>query len=471
MGVMTITWQDIYDYLRCPKILAFKVAGLRTRIKPRPPSPTIEPYVIGRVGEQVVETLLPPLTSPESDLSIAEEALSATEEGAPLREDVAREMTRTLFRIRSDLKERLLKKLESVQIQVTDKTVKTLLEKAVAGVQVAALKMRERYGELELLGRAEAKAPLLPSWLEPDFAFKPVDSETTIVVEVKNKAKIGPQDRFQASFYATLGRLGGIAVKEHFTLEEASLVPRALVKTPSSCVLLNVRDGTVMEMPGVEGIISFLRDVWEAKQLGLLGKQPEAERGDFCSRCRWKRLCSHFSTSGPPTATLDELAKPYPLIMAEWMLEHGKNLDLLWWNEYVSSLLHEVVHPYRRMFAEELRKARERGLSPPEALELELYVYEQLRTKVLSKIADHLGLDEQELQTLKSQSAMLTRKDIEAMCRDFKHEFEKWRGIMELLGHDPIKRRYGTIDLFNPWLNRGSVRKYGTLPRLSLIHI
>jgi len=185
---MTVTWENVYDYLRCPKILAFKMAGFKSRIISRCTSPKIEPHVAGRIGEYAVEALLQPLTSSESDVTMAEKALSVVEEGGLLPMSMAKEITRALFRRHPYLKERLLKKLESTQIQV-DETVRTLLERAVAGIQVSAVKIRELYGELELLGRAEAKAPIFPSWFEPDFVFRPVSSQNMIIVEVKNKAR------------------------------------------------------------------------------------------------------------------------------------------------------------------------------------------------------------------------------------------------------------------------------------------
>jgi len=52
------------------------------------------------------------------------------------------------------------------------------------------------------------------------------------------------------------------------------------------------------------------------------------------------------------------LAKPYPLIIAEGMLERDVDLDILWWDKYVAPILHELVRPYRRVILEELRRAR-----------------------------------------------------------------------------------------------------------------
>ena len=67
-------------------------------------------------------------------------------------------------------------------------------------------------------------------------------------------------------------------MKEHFTSKEPSLAPQSFLKPSSLCILLNVRSGVVMEVKGVKNAILLFRDVWETKQLGLLGKQPEAEQ-------------------------------------------------------------------------------------------------------------------------------------------------------------------------------------------------
>ena len=462
---MTISWSEIYDYIRCPKIVSFKAAGLKTRTITSRKPPAIEPHVAGKIGEQVVEIFLQPLTSPEFDLDITEEAADIIEESggsASLPESLIKRMAMSLFRRRPDLKKKLLKRLEELRLPAGNEIIRSMIDQAIAGIQISALTLREKYGEMELLGHAEVKASVLPSYLRPDFIFKPRKSNAIMIVEVKNKAKITAQDRFQASFYASLGMLGGIAVREHITLEGPSLAPMSILKPQTHCILLNVRTGFVEEVPAEIDVMSLLRGIWEAKQLGLIGKQPDAELREYCRKCRWKKFCSHFSSSGPPVAALNDLAKPVPLIIAKGLLDQGVNLNLLWWEKYIYEYDWSVrcaVRQLERSFSEELNSALERGLSVSDWMELRRRFRERIRKlyeDTLRETLEHLGLDDEEIRAL--LNGPVSQDDFNKACEEFKSEIERWEDIMKRLGY--------TVEC-NPWLNMHGFRKYTTLPRMS----
>ena len=64
MGSFTLNWADVYHFMRCPKILAFHVAGrsagaTTTRVSRRP---AFQPNVIGTIGETATSSLLDRVT-------------------------------------------------------------------------------------------------------------------------------------------------------------------------------------------------------------------------------------------------------------------------------------------------------------------------------------------------------------------------------------------------------------------------
>ena len=72
MGQYKLTWEDVYDYLRCPKIPAFKAMGLRAQPIIHRRKPKVEPYRIGRLGEKLAEKTSPVFQATRRQLKLAE---------------------------------------------------------------------------------------------------------------------------------------------------------------------------------------------------------------------------------------------------------------------------------------------------------------------------------------------------------------------------------------------------------------
>jgi len=480
MGLITITWQNVYDFLRCPKILAFKTAGLCVREKTQTRAcqgRSVNPVNLGTLGEIVAEELLPPLTSQGADLQLAERVLDSI--GEPSIDDepsfselliggLAEKMRKILFRRRPDLKEKLLERVRSLRVDL-DGALKSIFDQVVAGIQLVAAIIRERYGEMEFIGHAEAKTPTLPSFLRPDLVFKVKNTETLLLIEVKNKKRLNAQDRFQAAFYASLGSIGGIAIREHRTLGEGySLAPKSFLKPHSGCVLINVRTGTVEETSPEVDVLPMLEKIWEAKHLGLLGKQPEAAPSDYCRRCLWKKHCEHFTRSGPPTASLDTVAKPLPLLMAKGLLERNIDLDALWWEEYLwrcVSGLWSRFSPHLRSLQKTIIDGLHDGtLNVIDYLELSRLLSikrQELRKKVINFVIEHVKphIQNDKLQDILAGHAIVPFEIVEDVQRMFASEIEPWRRLLE--------GRYHVRWLQDPRRQISLLRTYATLPTMS----
>ena len=327
MGLFTITWEDYYDYSRCPKILSFKCAGLRVRRVSKPVSQgVIRPYDIGIVGEEAVSKFLGDATRGISQ--------------GTLREDFVREAGSSLY---IDMLERVKPKLPRGVDNSIREAIKRLVDETVKGLVRVAEILADKYGELELAGRGEIKSPALPSFTLPDFLFKVKGRDEYVLLEVKNTIRQSSCDFFQASFYASIARQGGIAVKEHiyFHTGESRLTPLYLLRSDIDVFLVYLRLRRVKEVR--VNYLDFKRDVrgiWEAKLLGLMGKQPDTPRVAYCRKCRWKRYCSHYCREKRElTGSLEHIPMPPYLLLSKSALEMGLSLDLLWYYRYVSSLL------------------------------------------------------------------------------------------------------------------------------------
>jgi hypothetical protein len=66
MGILTLSWEDLYDYYRCLKIIAFKTAKLKTRALPSYASESLSySKEVRDLGEFLVKDILPKIMEGE----------------------------------------------------------------------------------------------------------------------------------------------------------------------------------------------------------------------------------------------------------------------------------------------------------------------------------------------------------------------------------------------------------------------
>lgn len=331
-SIHTVSRHDIYDYLRCPKIVALKTykSSIKPASKPRPKPERSLSHEIGTIGEVLTQRVLSGKTE--------EEVLAEFEHGTEPQEvdrhaDIEE---KDEFLDASTLPEELVKKRVVPPLKADlrnrgvrlDSHMKDVLQETVTGLGKIKKYLDDEYGKVQIFGHGESRNGLLPNRIMPDFVATVEDKKTPILIEVKNTENINSKtNQFQASFYNTVGRRFGITViEERLESRLKTIVPQTVNKRISETLLIYPRQGKFERITDEVRIDKKIVDgVWQAKQLGLKGRSPKTDCGSSCPHHRHGKL---------PEGNL-ETAIPLSLIYSKGRLEQKADLDI----EYLKRFL------------------------------------------------------------------------------------------------------------------------------------
>jgi hypothetical protein len=312
MPLFTMSRGELYDYLRCPKIVSIKayrsinspeeeVAKATPRRQPEVPA-----SVVGKMGELAVAAAFSPAAAAALSQGGTKEQIVSK-----LRETVSRQTESTITSMGVTL----------------DGNAKSILEETVQGLSDIRSYITEEFGELNVIGRGECRNGPFPGEALPDFVAITPKHVQPILIEVKNTAASAKTDRFQAEFYNTVARETGVVVHEQrFEAGKLNLVPVAFHQSIADTLLVYPRGGTYERITDQVSLKEdTLEEVWLAKQLGYIGRSPYTDCG---SKCPHHRL--HVEL---PEGNL-EVSPPMPLIFAKGVTELGADLDAHYLHHY-----------------------------------------------------------------------------------------------------------------------------------------
>jgi hypothetical protein len=294
MTIYTISRQDVYDFGRCPKIVSIKSFKSSHPQEKKPAARRAEPViptsVVGKLGE----------------MAVAAAFSSQTTSAAPSKvvESVVRETS---------------SKLSDIGI-VIDGEIKRLLDETANGLALVRASLVDEYGEIRVVGRGGCKNGIFPGEALPDLVATSPNLHHPILIEVKNSSIPAATDRFQAGFYNTVARETGVIVHEQ-RIESGRLVlnPVAYHESITDTLLVYPRLGSYEKVSDHVDMSEIkIRQIWTAKQLGLLGRSPHT---DCDSKCPHYRLKIELPEGNIETAT------PLALTYAASAKEAGMDFD------------------------------------------------------------------------------------------------------------------------------------------------
>ena len=304
--------QDVYDYLKCPKIVAFK---MRMSLREEPSASRRAGglrHETGVIGEITTRNMLVGNALRREPLGL-EDGMSG---GHDVQEDHAQRMA-------------LMKKDLGKHRIALDETIGGIFKETVKGLEVIKKQINDQYGEINVIGRGESRNGLLSSTSRPDFVAVVGDRKKLVMVEVKNAKTAGAKpDKFQATFYNTVGAKFGITVMEEYgALSSLKIAPMATRQKISETILVYPRRG---EFEVIKDKVDISRKtaqgIWAAKQLGMNGKAPETDCDSGCPHHRLKRRL--------PEGNID-VAIPLPLVYSKGRTEQDVDLDAVYWDNFL----------------------------------------------------------------------------------------------------------------------------------------
>ena len=292
--IFTVTREDLYDYGRCPKIVAIKAHRALTAPHERhlPPQPRlVEPTTIGKIGEVAVKLSLQGLPTREAMRGITRSVPEI--DGNDYLEEIASESLRGMEEIRRDLE--------------------------------------SQYAKVTIIGRGEGRHPDLAGTARPDFIAMTERDGTPIIIEAKDSAKTSPSYKFQAMFYNGIAEQFGVyLLEERLEDESPKFIPRLLFQGAETVLVYPRLAHFTIVKEKYMATEERIKDVWKAKELGFKGQAPE-------TNC--KKKCAHNRLKAElPEGNMEPLP-PLPLIFSQGILENGHDLDLDYQTNYAWGLL------------------------------------------------------------------------------------------------------------------------------------
>lgn len=430
-NIFTISRSDVHDYLRCPKIVSIKT--YRNLIKPKPVPKIKEErnlrYEIGTIGEIATQNVL------SGKKVFVGSGYSAEEIGRVSREQEDYEdsdLSEGEAFVEDERSEIITP--QTIRLNVEQKGVQ--LDEQMAGILKATIEglvnirkyLEDEYGEIKIIGRAESKNGIMPNKIRPDFVALSTDKKP-ILIEVKNSANVNETaDHFQATFYNSIVRKHGVVVlEERVEGNSRTIVPKLMRDTVSDTLLIYPRHGKYEKVSDTIKLESdMVKEIWMAKQLGLLGKSPETDCSSSCPHHKYEKL---------PEDNI-QTAIPLPLIYAKGLVEQDVDLDL----NYLSSYLHKsnigsVISNslFELKYAELMLSYRIRD---SKIVENEKRLIHEDKEKLLDILSRKTGLNRDLLSKMTSGAVYTTWRNIDRLEKDMVNEIQPWK---KMLGEKKFK--------------------------------
>lgn len=368
-SIFTVSREDLYDYRRCPKIVAIKAyraVRISREAKEIQERRISEPATIGKIGEAAVKLSL---------------------QGVP-KHEVLRQITHSIPEIR------------------VNEYLAQIAAQSVEGMDEIRKSLKAAYESVTIVGRGEGRHPDLAGTARPDFIGLTERDGKPIIVEAKDSAKTTPAYKFQAMFYNGIAEQFGVYVlRERLEGESPKFSPR-LIKGAAETILVYPRLATFSVVK--EKYVptqSVIKEVWKAKELGFNGQVPET---DCRKKCPHNRLKVDL-----PVGSMEPLP-PLPLIFSEGSLEKGLDLDLEYQAEYAWDLL-----PTRIKLA--VLFSRGRGLET--LTELKDWLVKNLG--ITEEAADIV------LDLKKRESFLGSKPDADELLELMANELEPWEALLK----------------------------------------
>ncbi len=392
-SLFTISRHDIYHYQRCPKIVSIrtyrKTRSRREKSEPREPR-QLTPVMIGKVGEAVAEASF-------KGPILARMGIDSGTSLSPRRlEDLLlRELQAELHNLPKNLKEDL----------------RNLVKKSLEGLGEIRSRIEEAVGELTVIGRGESRYGALLATGLPDYVAL-TDGEKPVLIEVKNTlSENKTQSTLQASFYNTLANTVGVVLQDvGFSGDEPQPSSKIVVERDAETLVVYPRLKKWSRVPDtIEISDDDVRNIWKAKELGLIGRSPATDCDRHCPHTRLEPQL--------PEADLEEIARPLPLIFAKGSLELNVDYDFAYAESYVRRTAPSLMAMLWRFDQSSSRK------------------HTGMNRTVQDTLQESLGLDEPTAAKLVkhfrgNRSNIRTWIDPEEIAREMANEIEPWEKLL-----------------------------------------
>ena len=379
-SIYTISREDLYDYRRCPKIVAIKsyraLEALRRKsaqeksTQPR----KLEPATIGLIGEAAVQLGF---------------------QGIP----------------RAVAMQQIAHAIPQVKF---NECLEEIASQSLKGVEKIRRKLAKEYGDITIIGKGQGRHPDLVGKVRPDFVAFRRQSPNPIIVEIKDTIRMNSPDNSQAAFYNGIAeRYGLYLIEERLEGESRIFSPRTVQGNAEAVLIYPRLAKYVIVTEKFVPDSKTIKEIWGAKELGFRGLVPETDCGPKCAHHRLKVKLSEGNMEPLP---------PPPLIFSKGVIETGYNYDVGYQAAYAWNLLPQRVK--LGIFFSTQKAVK--GLA-------------ELRDWLTTVV----GLDEEAADIVvdptEREAFLLTKPDAQSVMKSMESDLEPWKNILKenLMGGAP----------------------------------
>lgn len=294
LSVWKISHDDLYDYVRCPRILAFKYMGVKVRVQ-RHRSPTeVSPYTIGRIGEEAFIHALESRGAVNlSKVVQIDEIKSAMDfEDSTSTADAAENERETLDRI----SKKVMSSIDPETLSKAKDAINAVIKSSVEGALQLVKDLESRYGKPVVFSKANVRSTILQAQGYPDFIVG-FENNRYVILEVKNAQRPSTTHIAQAGFYMEASKLAGATIlMERITENRIELEPIAMSNITDSIVvyprLKEIRTALEFGLTTEDAL-----NIMKIKHLATKGLVPKEANYTYCNKCQFRNVCKSMPES------------------------------------------------------------------------------------------------------------------------------------------------------------------------------
>ena len=344
MGEMVwgVSQWDIYSFVRCPRILAFKVSGvvLKRPVGSKVVGREISTRIVGEVGEEALVEAL----KAHGVVDLERGKLESSD--VPDRDLLTSEFPRGLAFLTERIFDRFRKRMqEGFQTKVGE-VLSDLVHSSVEGALSLVDYLRKEYGDPVVFSRGKVVNSLLQAYRYPDFliGFK---GDKYVIVEVKNSKRTSIRDAVQVGYYFEASKLIGSSILLERRMEDRlELLPVDTDRVVDG-VVVYPRLNKIRKREKLDISPSMIVNILKIYHVAKKGLVPLDCSSSYCSRCKYRNICE--STRPDKIVDLNDVVIPVPLPLVatlEITENYDVDLDLLFLGDYFYSLGRKIRSKY-----------------------------------------------------------------------------------------------------------------------------
>ncbi|MEX2701719.1 MAG: hypothetical protein Q6368_001430 [Candidatus Baldrarchaeota archaeon] len=340
--VWGVSQWDVYSFVRCPRILAFKVSGvvLKRSSSSKAVRQKISRKIVGEVGEEALVEAL----KAHGAVNLEKGELGSS--GVPEHDLPTSEFPRGLAFLTERIFDRFRRRVQEDFKRRSGYVLRDLVYSSVEGALDAIEYLRSKYGDPVVFSRGKVVNSLLQSYKYPDFLIG-FRNGKYVVVEVKNSKRASIQDAVQVGYYFEASKLIGASILLERRVEDRlELLPVDTDKVVDG-VVVYPRLGRIREREKLDISPSMVANILKVYHIAEKGLIPLDCNSSYCSKCRYRSVCE--STGRNKLVDLDnvEIRVPLPLVAAlEIAEDYDVDLDLLFLGCYFQDLEGRIQSKY-----------------------------------------------------------------------------------------------------------------------------